>query len=149
MSLAETAPPAPRPAAPLMIAGALFALLALTPLLSELYGGAYITSLAIRAMILAIVAISLDLLMGHAGLVSFGHSAFVAIGAYTAGIMVTEGTYEMTVILPTGHPRRRRVRRDQRGDLPAHLGRLLHHDHARLRADGVLRPRLAGAVWRR
>ena len=101
MSLADTAPPAPRPAAPLMIAGALFALLALTPLLSELYGGAYITSLAVRAMILAIVAISLDLLMGHAGLVSFGHSAFVAIGAYTAGIMVTEGTYEMTVILPT------------------------------------------------
>lgn len=101
MSTLEAAPPVTRPVAPLVIAGAIFALLALTPLFSELYGGAYVTSLAVRAMILAIVAISLDLLMGHAGLVSFGHSAFVAIGAYVAGIMVTEGAQEMALILPT------------------------------------------------
>ena len=33
--------------------------------------------------------------------------------------------------------------------LPAHQGRLLHHDHARLRADGVLHRELARALWRR
>lgn len=88
------------PRAPVIIAGVIFTALALMPLLSEIYGGAYLTSLAIRAMILAIVAISLDLLIGQGGMVSFGHSAFVAIGAYAAGIMITDGTNEMALILP-------------------------------------------------
>jgi branched-chain amino acid transport system permease protein len=90
----------PRPAFGLIVAGAIFAALALVPLLAEAWGGAWLTSLAVRAMIFAIVAISLDLLMGHGGLVSFGHSAFVAIGAYATGIMITEGVYEMMAILP-------------------------------------------------
>lgn len=88
------------PKAPLVVAGLIFALLAALPFLAELYGGAWLTHLAVRAMILAIVAISLDLLIGHGGMVSFGHSAFVAIGAYAYGIMITEGVYEMALILP-------------------------------------------------
>ncbi|MFQ6546560.1 branched-chain amino acid ABC transporter permease [Aestuariibius sp. 2305UL40-4] len=83
-----------------LVAGAVFLFLALVPLMAEVWGGSYLTSLAIRAMILAIIAISLDLLLGHGGLVSFGHSAFVAIGAYATGIMITEGIYEMALILP-------------------------------------------------
>jgi branched-chain amino acid transport system permease protein len=101
---AEAAPltaPQERPKrAALIVAGVIFAALALIPFVSELYGGAWLTSLAVRVMIFAIVAISLDLLMGHGGLVSFGHSAFVAIGAYACGIMLTEGIYEMALILP-------------------------------------------------
>mgnify|MGYP006276250091 FL=1 len=95
--------PAPAPRLPFgpLVAGLIFLSLALVPLAAEVWGGAYLTSLAIRAMILAIAAISLDLLLGHGGLVSFGHSAFVAIGAYATGIMITEGTYEMALILPT------------------------------------------------
>lgn len=95
---APAAPPASRAA--WIVAAVIFAALAAIPFLSEVWGGAWLTSLAVRAMILAIVAISLDLLMGHGGLVSFGHSAFVAIGAYACGIMITEGTYEMALILP-------------------------------------------------
>ncbi|MEQ9257821.1 MAG: branched-chain amino acid ABC transporter permease [Roseovarius sp.] len=98
---APAAPEARASRGPLFVAAVIFALLAAIPLVSEVWGGAWLTSLAVRAMILAIVAISLDLLMGHGGLVSFGHSAFVAIGAYTCGIMITEGTYEMALILPT------------------------------------------------
>jgi len=94
------APAVPAPRAPLVIAGVLFAALACIPFLAELWGGTWLTSLAVRAMILAIVAISLDLLMGHGGMVSFGHSAFVAIGAYACGIMITEGVYELALILP-------------------------------------------------
>lgn len=94
------APATAAPRAPLVVAGVLFAVLACIPFLAELHGGAWLTSLAVRAMILAIVAISLDLLMGHGGMVSFGHSAFVAIGAYACGIMITEGVYEMALILP-------------------------------------------------
>ena len=101
---AETAPLTAPKTAPkrgaLIVAGVIFATLAAIPLLSELYGGAWLTSMAMRVMIFAIVAISLDLLMGHGGLVSFGHSAFVAIGAYACGIMITEGIYEMALILP-------------------------------------------------
>ncbi len=92
-------PPAP-PRTPLLVAGLIFAGLAAIPFLAEAHGGAWLTSLAVRAMILAIVAMSLDLLMGHGGLVSFGHSAFVAIGAYACGIMITEGIQEMALILP-------------------------------------------------
>ena len=38
-------------------------------------------------MILAIFALSLDLLVGYTGLVSFGHAAFFGIGAYTLGLL--------------------------------------------------------------
>jgi branched-chain amino acid transport system permease protein len=38
-------------------------------------------------MILAIFALSLDLLVGYTGLVSFGHAAFYGVGAYTLGLM--------------------------------------------------------------
>ena len=78
----------------------LFALLALTPLLADLYGGGYLTTLVMRAMILAIAAISLDLLIGQGGMVSFGHAAFIAIGAYAYGIAIDEGVYSIFAILP-------------------------------------------------
>lgn len=84
----------------LIVAAVIFAILAALPFLSQFYGGPALTSLAVRAMLLAIAAISLDLLMGQGGLVSFGHSAFVAIGAYTCGIMITEGMGEIALILP-------------------------------------------------
>jgi branched-chain amino acid transport system permease protein len=82
------------------LALALFALLALTPLLADLYGGGYLTTLVMRAMILAIAAISLDLLIGQGGMVSFGHAAFIAIGAYAYGIAIDEGVYSIFAILP-------------------------------------------------
>ena len=53
--------------------------------------GQALAPLAMRAMLLAIAAISLDLLIGRAGLVSFGHAAFVGIGAYATGIALEEG----------------------------------------------------------
>ena len=74
-------------------------LFAAVPWLAEVWGGSYLTSLAMRAMILAIAALSLDLLIGHGGMVSFGHAAFVAIGAYTAGIAITEGVTDLATIL--------------------------------------------------
>ena len=39
----------------------------------------------------ASVTIGISLLMGHAGQVSLGHGAFYAAGAYTAGILATQG----------------------------------------------------------
>ncbi|MEC7216280.1 MAG: branched-chain amino acid ABC transporter permease, partial [SAR324 cluster bacterium] len=42
----------------------------------------YLVSTASRIWIYALAAMSLNLLVGFAGLVSFGHSAYVGVGAY-------------------------------------------------------------------
>jgi branched-chain amino acid transport system permease protein len=59
------------------------ALLALFPLT----GSEFYVELVTKVMILAVFAMSLDLLVGHTGLVSFGHAAFFGIGAYTLALM--------------------------------------------------------------
>jgi len=56
----------------------------LPPILPE-----YVVILLTQAFIYAIVAMSLDVLMGYAGLGSLGHAAFFAIGAYTTAILIT------------------------------------------------------------
>jgi branched-chain amino acid transport system permease protein len=47
--------------------------------------------LASQIFITALFALSLDLILGHAGIVSLGHAAFFGIGAYTAGLLATHG----------------------------------------------------------
>jgi branched-chain amino acid transport system permease protein len=49
----------------------------------------YILILLSQSLIYAILAMSLDILIGYTGLGSLGHAAFFAIGAYTAAILVT------------------------------------------------------------
>lgn len=78
----------------------LFALLALVPPLAALGPEGYVLSFATRLVILAIAAVSLDLLIGYGGLVSFGHAAFLGIGAYATGILLTEGVEDLVVVLP-------------------------------------------------
>lgn len=48
-------------------------------------------SLASQIAITALFALSLDLILGYAGIVSLGHAAFFGIGAYTAGIISKYG----------------------------------------------------------
>ena len=50
----------------------------------------YLT-LASQIAITAIFAVSLDLIMGYAGLVSLGHAAYFGVGAYTAGLIAKAG----------------------------------------------------------
>jgi len=50
-------------------------------------GSAFYTEVVTRVMILAIFALSLDLLVGYTGLVSFGHAAFFGIGAYAYALL--------------------------------------------------------------
>ena len=44
-------------------------------------------SLASQIAITALFALSLDLILGYAGIVSLGHAAFFGVGAYTAGLI--------------------------------------------------------------
>jgi branched-chain amino acid transport system permease protein len=47
----------------------------------------FYTSLATRILIFGLAALSLDLILGYGGLVSFGHAAFMGVGGYTVGIL--------------------------------------------------------------
>jgi len=44
-------------------------------------------SLGARILIFILFALSLDLILGYAGIITLGHSAFFGLGAYTAGIL--------------------------------------------------------------
>lgn len=90
----------PRERAKVLLPAGLFVLLALAPLAIALGMPAGWLALLTRAMIFAIAALSLDLILGVGGLVSFGHAAFIGIGAYVTGIMITEGRSEALMILP-------------------------------------------------
>ncbi|WP_158964426.1 branched-chain amino acid ABC transporter permease [Chachezhania sediminis] len=68
------------------IAIIVLALLAVLPPLFLSMGQSFWMDLATRLVILAIAASSLNLVLGYGGLVSFGHAAFVGLGAYAVGI---------------------------------------------------------------
>ena len=68
----------------LLLAGLL--LLLAWPWLSNLFGGEYLVSVMTRVLIFAIAAVSLDLIVGYGALVSFGHAAFLGLGAYVTAI---------------------------------------------------------------
>jgi branched-chain amino acid transport system permease protein len=75
----------------------LFGFLALAPLaLSE----TYLLDRLIRIMVFAIAAIGLDLMVGYGALISFGHAAFMGLGAYAVGILAVHGVTEAAVALP-------------------------------------------------
>ena len=47
-----------------------------------------------QILVTALFALSLDLLLGYAGIVSLGHAAFFGVGAYTAGLLAVHGWSE-------------------------------------------------------
>jgi branched-chain amino acid transport system permease protein len=54
-----------------------------------LTGSVYYTNLASQALIAALFALSLNLLVGYAGLVSLGHAGYLGLAAYTSGWLLT------------------------------------------------------------
>ena len=65
---------------------AIFLALAFVPAIAEWTEVPFYADFGRRMMILSIGALSLNLIMGYGGMISFGHAAFVGIGAYTIGI---------------------------------------------------------------
>ena len=70
---------------------ALVVILALVPVYAALIGNYFLMSLFTRIVILAMAAVSLNLIMGFGGMVSFGHAAYLGIGGYAIGILAKEG----------------------------------------------------------
>lgn len=76
-----------------LVFGALAAL-PLTPWMSKYY-----MLLAFDALLFGAVAMSLDLLMGYTGLVSFGHAAFFGLGAYSTAVLLERGVLSLWLCL--------------------------------------------------
>jgi branched-chain amino acid transport system permease protein len=78
----------------------LFVGFAALPLFAAFKAEGYVLSLVTRVMIFAIAALALDLLIGYGALVSFGHAAFIGLGAYTVGILGAHGIHDALITLP-------------------------------------------------
>jgi branched-chain amino acid transport system permease protein len=70
----------------------ILALAVLPPIATALSEGYYVDVFT-RIMIFAIAALSLDILVGYGGMVSFGHAAYLGIGAYSVGILAFYGIH--------------------------------------------------------
>src|SRR5262249_44321620 len=55
-----------------------------------------------QILIAALFALSLDLILGYAGILSLGHAAFFGVGAYTAGLLAAHGWGEPLTGLAAG-----------------------------------------------
>ena len=112
---------------------AMLALAAVFPLV----GGPFYTRLAIETLLLGSLALSVDILLGYAGLLSLGQAAYFGLAAYISALMYLHVTQSfwlvfITVVAAVGvfslHPRRRRDPRQ---------GRLFRADHLRRRRDSL------------
>jgi len=68
-------------------------ILAILPPVFLLTGQAFYMDLATRLVILGIAAVSLNLILGYGGMVSFGHAAFIGLGAYSVAIPAFHNTW--------------------------------------------------------
>jgi len=72
----------------------LLAALPVLPFMSKFY-----LLLAFDALLFGAIAMSLDLLIGYTGLVSFGHAAFFGLGAYASAVLLERGVVSLWACL--------------------------------------------------
>jgi branched-chain amino acid transport system permease protein len=74
-----------------IVAALLFAALLALPLYAQVANDRFVLTLFTRIVILAMAAVSLNLILGFGGMMSFGHAAYLGIGGYAVGILAFEG----------------------------------------------------------
>ena len=74
--------------------------LALLPVYSQLAGDRFALTLFTRIVIMALAAVSLNLILGFGGMMSFGHAVYLGIGGYAVGMLAKEGVYSGFVQWP-------------------------------------------------
>jgi branched-chain amino acid transport system permease protein len=62
----------------------------------------YLNYMGMRIAIMALFALSFNILLGYTGLLSFGHAAFYGVGGYTAGLMLIHLTSELPLAILAG-----------------------------------------------
>jgi ABC-type branched-chain amino acid transport system, permease component len=83
------------------IAGSiLLVLLGLVPVFAMLLDDPFMLTLFTRIVIMAIAAVSLNLILGYGGMVSFGHAAYIGVGGYAIGILAHHGITEAWIQWP-------------------------------------------------
>jgi len=69
----------------------MFAGLVLLPIYAHFANDRFLLALFTRIVILAMAAVSLNLVLGYGGMMSFGHAVYLGIGGYAVGILAFEG----------------------------------------------------------
>ena len=69
----------------------LIVLLALAPVYAQLAGEPFVLTFMSRVLVFALAAISLNLILGFGGMVSFGHALYMGLGAYGVGLLASHG----------------------------------------------------------
>jgi branched-chain amino acid transport system permease protein len=80
---------------PLLLLAAVALPFGLASLGQEFYIG-----IATRVAIFALAATSLNLIVGHGGMVAFGHAAFLGLGAYAVAILMSHGVASAWIAWP-------------------------------------------------
>ncbi|MFD1562653.1 ABC transporter permease [Haloarchaeobius amylolyticus] len=81
------------------LGAAVVGLLAIAPFAILLTGSDYYIILLNRVLIMAIFALSLDIVMGYTGLVPLGHTMFYGVGAYVAALVMIHYTSSFVIAL--------------------------------------------------
>ena len=76
-------------------AAILFAAFAALPVVAQVTGDSFLVVIGTRILAYAIAALALDLILGYGGMVSFGHAAYLGIGAYAVGILSRYGITDL------------------------------------------------------
>lgn len=74
-----------------VFAAAVLLLCAVMPVLAPAIGEPFYVDVFSRMMIWAIAAVSLNLILGYGGMISFGHAVYLGVGGYTVGICAYHG----------------------------------------------------------
>lgn len=85
---------------PRVVAALVLALCGVMPYLAPAVGEPFLIGLFARAMIWAIAALSLNLILGYGGMVSFGHAVYLGVGSYTIGIFAFHGVTDAWIQWP-------------------------------------------------
>ena len=72
---------------PIVLAAGVVVVLAVLPQIAHQVDDPFLIRVGMRIMILAIAALSLNLILGYGGMVSLGHAAFIGIAAYVVAIL--------------------------------------------------------------
>lgn len=78
-----------------LLVGLVF-LIALPPIALAM-DDAFFISLFSRILVYALAAVSLDLILGYAGMASLGHGAFLGVGAYVVGILAFHVSEDLAI----------------------------------------------------
>lgn len=78
----------------------LLVLLVVFPWVAPLMGLEFYVSFVRRVLIFALLAASLNFILGYGGMVALGHAAFFGVGAYTVGILAEHGVGSALIAWP-------------------------------------------------